>query len=326
MNIGVSDIARQDFPRYLHLASYTLFNSNLSSDVRESLIMSNTTSATASVNGIIIAYNIHPPTPIPISTTTSPSQPPPPPQWIILLNGLADPPESWSSQLPTLISAGYTVLTFSNRGISPSSCPPGPYSATLMAADTHALLTHLSISSFHLVGISMGGMLAQQFAVTYPQGILSLTLACTYAAPSPFCSRMFDLWADTAAVMGVPHVMRDVVSWCFTPSFFSDEKRREELREVDDAMRFMDMSTPAYLAQLAVIQRFDVRGEVGRLRDMRVPVMVLAGEEDILIPTELSRELHGMIPGAIWRTCKGGHGCSMEFPDDFNRAILDFIK
>lgn len=195
-----------------------------------------------------------------------------------------------------------------------------------MAADTHAILAHLEITSFHLVGISMGGMLAQQFALSYPQGILSLTLACTYAAPSPFCSRMFDLWADTAGVMGVPQLMRDVVLWCFTPGFFSDESRVEELREVDDAMRFMDMSTPAYLAQLAVIQRFNVKGEVKRLRELGAPIMVLAGEEDILIPTALSKELHGMIPGSVWKTCKGGHGCSMEFPDDFNTAVLDFIN
>lgn len=281
-----------------------------------------TTSATASVNGITVAYTIHTP---PTTAPDSASKQATPLPWIVLINGLADEKESWAYQTPALTKRGYTVLSFDNRGVGGSSCPAGPYSAELMAKDTKALLTCLKIERFHLCGISMGGMLAQTYALAYPEGIVSLTLACTYGAPSPFCTRMFDLWADTASVMGVPHVMRDVLLWCYAPAFFSDQNRMEELAAVEDAMRFMSMGTPAYLAQLAVIQRFDVRKEVGRLGQMGVPVMVLAGEEDILIPTALSRELQGMIPGSLWREVKGGHGCSLEFPDEFNKALLDFI-
>ena len=97
----------------------------------------------------------------------------------------------------------------------------------------------------------MGGMIAQQFAVDYPDGIVSLVLACTYATPGPFCSRMFDMWSDTASVMGLPHVMRDVLLWCFTTSFFDD--RPDEVKELEDSMRYMTMGVPAYLSQFAVI-------------------------------------------------------------------------
>jgi len=101
-------------------------------------------------NGIDISYDIHePPTSsvFPSGTQT----------YIVLINGLADSKETWSLQIPSLITAGFTVVTFDNRGIGSSSSPPGPYSASLLAADLKSLITHLSIPKFHLMGVSMGG-------------------------------------------------------------------------------------------------------------------------------------------------------------------------
>jgi 3-oxoadipate enol-lactonase len=99
-------------------------------------------------------------------------------------------------------------------------------------------------------------------------------MACTYAAPGPFCSRMFAMWADAAPVLGIPFVMRDVTLWAFTTEFFADRP----------------------------------------------------GEEDILIPVALSRELHKAIPGAQWQTVRGGHACLWEHPGSFNHAVLDFVR
>ena len=89
-------------------------------------------------NGIDISYDIHkPPTSLvaPSSTQTC----------IVLINGLADPKETWSLQIASLTTAGFTVVTFDNRGIGSSSSPPGPYSASLLAADLKSLITHLII-------------------------------------------------------------------------------------------------------------------------------------------------------------------------------------
>jgi 3-oxoadipate enol-lactonase len=190
----------------------------------------------------------------------------------------------------------------------------------MFAADTKALVDHLEIADFHLLGVSMGGMIAQEYACAYPDDLRSVTLACTYAAPGPFCSRMFNLWADMASVMGVPAVMRDVTLWAFTPEFFED--RPDEAVEFETAMRYLDQPTPAYLAQLHSIQNHDATARLGSLS---VPTMVLAGETDILIPVELSRRLHALIPGARWATTPGGHACLWEYPDPFNRAFLSFI-
>jgi 3-oxoadipate enol-lactonase len=239
---------------------------------------------------------------------------------IVLVNGLADDLETWVLQVDDFLAAGYRVLRFDNRGIGSSSKPAGPYSSRMLADDAKALADSLGITGFHLMGVSMGGMIAQEYALAYPADLRSVTFACTYAAPGPFCSRMFAMWADMAPVLGVPFVMRDVTLWAFTVPFF--EQRTAELEEFEIAMRYMDQPVHAYLAQLAVIQAHDT---ASRLGEITTPSLVLAGEEDILIPVALSHRIHEGIPGSEWATTKGGHGCIWEHPAEFNRTYLDFV-
>jgi 3-oxoadipate enol-lactonase len=240
---------------------------------------------------------------------------------IVLINGLADDLETWVLQIDDFLAAGYRVLRFDNRGIGQSSKPAGPYSSKMLADDAKALVDALGITDFHLMGVSMGGMIAQEYALSYPQDLRSVTFGCTYAAPGPFCSRMFAMWADLAPVLGVPFVMRDVTLWAFTVPFF--EQRGEDLAEFETAMRYMDQPVHAYLAQLAVIQQHDT---ASRLGEIAVPALVLAGEEDILIPVSLSRRIHEAIPGSEWATTQGGHACVWEHPAEFNQTFLDFVR
>jgi 3-oxoadipate enol-lactonase len=240
---------------------------------------------------------------------------------IVLINGLADDLETWASQAGDFLAAGYRVLRFDNRGIGGSSKPGGPYSSRMLADDAKALVDHLGLTGFHLLGVSMGGMIAQEYALAYGPDLRSATFACTYAAPGPFCSRMFAMWADLAPVLGVPFVMRDVTLWAFTVPFF--EQRTGELAEFETGMRYLDQPVPAYLAQLAVIQDHDTTARLGQIA---TPALVLAGEEDILIPVALSRRLHEGIPGSEFATTPGGHACLWEHPASFNEAFLTFVK
>jgi 3-oxoadipate enol-lactonase len=243
------------------------------------------------------------------------------PETVLLINGLADDLETWAYQVPALLEAGYRVVRFDNRGIGSTDKPVGPYSAELLADDAKALADFLGLNDYHVMGVSMGGMIAQRFALKYPEAVRTLTLACTYAAPGPFCSRMFRMWADAAQVMGVPFVMRDVTLWAFTLDFF--QSREDELAEFETAMRYLDQPVHAYLAQLAVIQNHD---ETANLGELTVPTLVLAGEQDILIPTALSHDLHELIPHSTWKTTPGGHGCVWEYPDEFNSVFVDFLR
>ncbi len=241
-------------------------------------------------------------------------------QTVLLVNGLADDLATWDLQVAALVDAGHRVVRFDNRGIGASDRPAGPYSADLLAADTRGLVDALGLTDVHLVGVSMGGMIAQRYALAHPGDLRSLTLACTYAAPGPFCSRMFAMWAELARSHGVPFVMRDVTLWAFTLDFF--RSRGAELAGFEASMAELDQSLDAYLAQLAVIQDFDTTAE---LADLDVPTLVLAGAQDILIPTALSHELHTLVPGSSWRTTPGGHACLWEHPDAFNATLLEFL-
>src|SRR5882672_5511128 len=87
------------------------------------------------------------------------------PETIVLVNGLADDLETWVLQMEDLLGAGYRVLRFDNRGVGQSDTPAGPYTTAQFASDTKALVDELGLSGFHLVGVSMGGMIAQEYAI-----------------------------------------------------------------------------------------------------------------------------------------------------------------
>lgn len=242
------------------------------------------------------------------------------PETIVLVNGLADDLETWVYQAEDFLAAGYRVLRFDNRGVGLSGKPEGPYTTALFAQDTKALVDALGLSRFHLLGTSMGGMIGQEYALAYPAGLKSLTLSSTYAAPGPFCSRMFEMWRDIAPVQGIPMVMRDVTLWAFTLDFF--ETREDELREFEAAMAAIPQPLDAYLAQLSSIRTHDTESRLGQIA---TPTLVIAGEQDILIPVRLSRRLHEGIAGSEWATTPGGHASIWEHPKPFNEAVLEFI-
>jgi 3-oxoadipate enol-lactonase len=242
------------------------------------------------------------------------------PETIVLINGLADDLETWVLQMDDFLAAGYRVLRFDNRGVGQTTKPQGPYTSRMLADDAKALVDELGMRDFHLMGVSMGGMISQEYALAYGGDLRTLTLACTYAAPGPFCSRMFAMWQDLAPINGVPFIMRDVTLWAFTVPFF--EEREDEAKEFEAEMAAMDMTVEAYLAQLNVIQTHDATGRLGQIS---TPTLVLVGEEDILIPVRLSKRLRNQIPGAEWATTRGGHACMWEHPSEFNRTYLDWI-
>jgi 3-oxoadipate enol-lactonase len=261
--------------------------------------------STADVNGITINYKLEGDGP----------------ETVVLVNGLADDLESWGYQTPALVDAGFRVLSFDNRGVGESDKPAGPYTTKLFAEDTKALVDSLGISDFHLLGVSMGGMIVQEYVLAHPGDVRSLIPACTYAAPGPFCSRMFALWEEMAPVMGLKSVMQDVTLWAFTQEFFAT--RGEELAEFEEAMATLTMPIDAYLAQLSSIQTHDA---TARLGEITVPTTVIAGETDILIPVELSRRLQQGIAGSDWLTVPGGHACIWEHPDPFNDAVIAHVR
>lgn len=239
---------------------------------------------------------------------------------ILLINGIADEKESWGLQASTFVEAGYRVLSFDNRGIGGTTKPAGPYTTRQMADDAKSLIDALGIGEVHLLGFSMGGMIAQEYALAYGDTLRSLVLYATYAEPGPYCLRLFETWETLARNCDVESAVRDVLLWCFTPAFYEDQEQLA--REFDDGVPSLNLTAESFLGQLAAIQRHDA---ANRLSGIGAPTLVLAGEQDILIPPVQSHRLYERMVGAEWLTVPGGHAACWEFPESFNAAVLGFV-
>ncbi len=242
------------------------------------------------------------------------------PETLVLVNGLADTKESWEAQIPAF-GEHYRVISFDNRGIGESPTPPGPYTTAEMAADLAGLVDALDVGAFHLLGVSMGGMIAQEYAIAHADRLLSATFACTYSYPGPFCLRMFQCWRDLVPSLGVGFTQREVILWAFTTDFF--EQREDELIEVEDLMANNPQPTEAYLAQLHSIEQHDTRGRLSR-RDLPVADAGRRGRPDHL-PEALAPAARRAAAAAPGPRCAGGHACLWEYPDAFNAAVLSYL-
>ena len=239
---------------------------------------------------------------------------------LVLVNGLADAKESWAGQWPALASR-YRVVSYDNRGVGGTTVTPGPYTTAQMADDLHGLVDALGIDRFHLLGTSMGGMIAQEYAIAHADRLRSVALCNTYAWAGPYCLRMFQLWRELVPHLGVGFTQREILLWAFTPEFV--EERPDECDEVERDLAANPQDPAAYLAQLSAIETHDTRDRLGAIT---CPTLTLVGERDLIIYPSLSRRMHDALPRSTWVEVPGGHACLWELPDPFNEAVLRFLE
>jgi len=241
---------------------------------------------------------------------------------LALITGLGLDLTSWMLQIPEF-SKKYRVIVFDNRGAGRTSAPDTPYSIEMMADDTVGLLDALNIEKAHILGVSMGGRITQELTLKYPQRVESLILAAT-SAKMPFREKHI---FDTAVRMAQEGVSREtsiryLLPWVFTDKFFESP---EQIQMVINVMLANPYPQPAYAfaRQLAACGEHDTQDRVGQIT---APTLVLVGREDILVPVKLSEELAAGIPNAELVVLEGGgHAFSLEIPDKFNQAVLDFL-
>jgi pimeloyl-ACP methyl ester carboxylesterase len=239
---------------------------------------------------------------------------------LLLINGLADDLTYWTCQMEDF-SSRYQVIAFDNRGIGGTDKPAGGYTTAQMAADAEGLLEALAIPRAHVLGVSMGGMIAQEFALRYPERVNKLLLCCTCSEPSEANKRLYQIWQETAPVLGLPQMMKEVLLWCFTPEFFQHSPGAAQ--ETEEALTGISQSVEAYLSQLNSIQ---VHNATKRLSRIVAPTLVLGAPFDLIFPPFQSRQLHEAIAASTLRfTAHGGHAFLREVPEEFNQAVLEFL-
>jgi len=174
----------------------------------------------------------------------------------------------------------------------------------------------------------MGGFIAQELALKYPQRLKSLMLAATGARRYPWAEHVSDTWVRMAQEgISMETRVREMLPWVFTDKFFENE---EQVNMTLSAM----LSNPHPRPVHGLVRQVAACVERGRrepaMRDrigqITAPTLVLVGKEDILLPVKLSEELAAGIPNAELVVLEGGaHGFNFEIPDKFNQAVLEFL-
>ena len=242
------------------------------------------------------------------------------PETIVLVNGVGDDLQAWGAQVGDFVAAGMRVVTFDNRGSGGSSHPPGPYTSGAMAADTKAIADALGIAPFHLAGVSLGGLVAQEYALAYPEDLRSVVLANTYAKPDAFTRAAFGVWGEIAEAASMAVMMRQQAPWVFSPNFY--ETQPERVASLVAEGERTPQPAASFAAQVAALLTHDCADRLGALR---TPALVIAADDDIIIRLSLSHRLYEELPRASWAIVPGGHAAFLENPRHWNRAVVEFI-
>ena len=242
---------------------------------------------------------------------------------LVLIRGFGSNADHWNHQVPEF-SKQYQTVVFDNRGIARSDKPNLPYTMSMMAGDVAGLMDALSLKKAHLLGLSMGGMIAQCFALEHPDRLNGLVLAGTHCGGSQAVQaseKIRKIMADL--VMGV--VPEDVLG-AYRELFFTEEtgtNRPGLLKEYLDISMHHPNDLNMLLNQLAAVNSHDAFNDLPRIM---APTLVMTGDQDVLIPPENARILAERIPGAELAGIRGGgHQFLVEQDQAFNTAVLEFL-
>jgi 3-oxoadipate enol-lactonase len=238
---------------------------------------------------------------------------------VTLSHSLATDLSMWDPQVPVLKS-GYRVLRYDTRGHGGTDATEGSYTLDQLAEDVKALLQALGISKTHFMGISMGGMIGQTFALKYP-GILRSLVLCDTSSRIP--EEALPIWEERiglAQKQGMHSLVEPTMERWFTASF------RKKPFPVLNKIRAMIRATPlkGYVGCSRAIMRLNL---TERLGEIALPTLIVVGEDDPGTPVSASQAIHEQIKGSELVILKSAaHLSNIEQQDAFNTAVLDFLK
>jgi 3-oxoadipate enol-lactonase len=229
-------------------------------------------------------------------------------------------------QIPAF-SQQYQVVAFDNRGTGATDAPDTPYSMEMMAGDLYGLLEHVGVETAHVFGISMGGMIAQHFALRYPNKVTTLILGATTCGGSQRVAPdmeaikvLFDM--ERMQKLTPEERARDTLPFVFSQGFIDNNQTL--IQELLGKMVGHVTPLHGYIRQAQAIMGHDT---YRRLPEIRMPTLVIAGDADKLVPVENSRIIASRIPNAELVILNNmGHGFNIEAADEVNRIVLRFLN
>jgi 3-oxoadipate enol-lactonase len=224
----------------------------------------------------------------------------------------------WDPQAEALRSR-YRVLRFDTRGHGETGAPAGPYTLDMLADDVAGLLTALGIRETYYVGLSMGGMVGQVFALKYPAMVQGLVLCDT---TSRYPAAALPAWEGRIRAVetgGMEAIVEAMLQRWFTPVF---RLRRPEVME---RVRRWLRATPVQ-GYIGCCQALPKINTTEQLKEVRCPALVIVGEDDPGTPVEMAREIHAALPSAELAVLRSAsHLSNLEQADEFNRVLLGFL-
>lgn len=222
---------------------------------------------------------------------------------LLLLNHEGGTTLDWTSLLPSL-TGRFRVISFDARGSMRTSAPPGPYTTQQLAEDAVAMLDHLGAARAHVVGLSLGGMIAQELALAYPERVERLVLVATHARPAS--PALWDAWTTFFVQvqergLDRPGLVLWFLAWMFSPAFMAQQ---EQVMQAVTQWQDDPLQAPAHgrAAQGVAARNHDA---LERLPLIAAPTLVVVGDQDILTPPANARELADGIPGARLQVLEG---------------------
>jgi pimeloyl-ACP methyl ester carboxylesterase len=241
---------------------------------------------------------------------------------LLCVMGLASDHRAWGLQLPAFAERFRTIV-FDNRDTGRSTMCAADYDVTDLADDALGLADALGLERFHLLGISLGSAVAQHVALRVPERIATLTLAATWAWTAPAYAEMrARVWEREVRRSTTEEWLEEMMLLTLSERFFESE---EGLRTVKEMTLEDPQPQPvdALIRQIRATSRHDVRDRLGELR---MPVHVIAGDRDVLIPLWKSEEVAERVDDATLTVLRGiGHAMNMERVDEFNDAVLSWL-
>jgi pimeloyl-ACP methyl ester carboxylesterase len=241
---------------------------------------------------------------------------------VLLIAGLGDPAEAWQFQLDGL-AGRYRLTAFDNRGAGRTPLPAEPFSVATMADDAAALLRALEIPAAHVAGFSGGSVIAQELALRHPELVSSLVLISTWARPDPFMRAVAGFWRWLAESAPSERAFLEAFYlWIYTPRAHADGTVEKIIEEV--------LAFPHQPSAEAIQRTIDVlldHDTAGRLPQIAVPTLVLAGGLDMITPPRYGRVVADAIPGARFEIlAEEAHQPFQEVPDLFNAKVDTFWR